>query len=576
MPESGRRVVLLARPGPARECLRAALSEVGAGLALEADPTQVSVDELAAARPEVVIVALDSVSEQALDRLEGVLLDPAIDVMFEEADIAANRSGWDAARWVRHLSAKLNRHGDVLPPGATAQPDAGEAATRTGTPVDHGPAHAAAGDGEPADAPADAAAWAPADMPSLSPVEPEPVPAHPLSDEFTSGVEPGSYGAFDPVAAEMTDIEQTADQVITFDLRLDDGFSIDDTSAATELPSLDLVFDSEIPLPVEAAPALEAGRPFDELSLDDLRGDTASPPALVASGLELDTLAPEASGSMQPSAPQSFDLDIDLPTPVVTESEPPATPAEPYPNPDPVEPPPASQPAPAPAFAGASAGHVLELVTDDRPILPAAGGQNRTDMEALERRIASLELVDDRPAASAATATGGAVLLVAGIGGPDAVRQLLGALPQEFPRPVVVQQRLDGGRYDRLVTQMQRASRLPVALAETGSALSPGVVYVLPAGMGVASGADGLRFDDSGNALDALPPADSAVVLLSGGDVALADTLAEPAWADAFVAGQAAEGCYDPAASTALAATGRPTAQPTDLAQRLTERWSAG
>ena len=42
----------------------------------------------------------------------------------------------------------------------------------------------------------------------------------------------------------------------------------------------------------------------------------------------------------------------------------------------------------------------------------------------------------------------GAVLIEAGLGGPDAVRQLLGELPEGFPRPVLVRLRLDGGRYD--------------------------------------------------------------------------------------------------------------------------------
>src|SRR5690606_31697527 len=32
--------------------------------------------------------------------------------------VAAKREGWDAARWVRHLAAKLGGHQDVLPPGA--------------------------------------------------------------------------------------------------------------------------------------------------------------------------------------------------------------------------------------------------------------------------------------------------------------------------------------------------------------------------------------------------------------------------------------------------------------------------
>ena len=51
-----------------------------------------------------------------------MLGDRAIEVIFDEADLAARREGWDAARWVRHLAAKLHRHDDVLPPGR--EPDA--------------------------------------------------------------------------------------------------------------------------------------------------------------------------------------------------------------------------------------------------------------------------------------------------------------------------------------------------------------------------------------------------------------------------------------------------------------------
>jgi hypothetical protein len=49
-------------------------------------------------------------------------------------------------------------------------------------------------------------------------------------------------------------------------------------------------------------------------------------------------------------------------------------------------------------------------------------------------------------------------MVFAGIGGPDAVRQFLGELPDGFPQPVLVQQRLDGGRHDRLVQQMARVT----------------------------------------------------------------------------------------------------------------------
>lgn len=112
-----KRVALLARPGDAREHLRAALHEAGAAIVLEDDPNAVDAHALDAAAPQAVLIALEPAIEDALARLDSVLENPAIAVIFDEADLAARRGGWEAQRWARHLSAKLHGHGDVLPPG---------------------------------------------------------------------------------------------------------------------------------------------------------------------------------------------------------------------------------------------------------------------------------------------------------------------------------------------------------------------------------------------------------------------------------------------------------------------------
>ena len=113
----GKRVALLARPGPAREHLRLALNEVGATVVLEDDPNTLEGHALDDASPEVVLVALEAAIEDSLSRFDHVLHDPAVVVIFDEADLAARREGWEAKRWARHLAAKLNGHADVLPPG---------------------------------------------------------------------------------------------------------------------------------------------------------------------------------------------------------------------------------------------------------------------------------------------------------------------------------------------------------------------------------------------------------------------------------------------------------------------------
>src|SRR5690554_652430 len=123
MADRGTRVALLAREGQARERLQQALHEAGAELVATADPVSAAAGDVVAAAPQAVLVALEPAIEDALDGWTQLLSDPAIAVIYDEADLAANRSGWDAARWIRHLRAKLNRHDDVLPPGAEPEED---------------------------------------------------------------------------------------------------------------------------------------------------------------------------------------------------------------------------------------------------------------------------------------------------------------------------------------------------------------------------------------------------------------------------------------------------------------------
>ena len=113
-----------------------------------------------------------------------------------------------------------------------------------------------------------------------------------------------------------------------------------------------------------------------------------------------------------------------------------------------------------------------------------------------------------------------------------AVRQILTALPAGFPRAVLISQRLDGGRYDRLVQQM-RARRSPVHLAEASTKIQPGYVYIVPPeSASIAHGSNvGLL------AVDALPADDSAALMLSGADPALVDAAMAHASA-VLVAGQ--------------------------------------
>ena len=340
-----KRVVLLARAGAACERTQASIAEAGAELVATFDPTSTSEDEVRAAAPDAVMVILDPAVEQALDSLDGVLGDPAFDVMFEDADVAFKREGWEAARWARHLRAKLHGHDDVLPP---------------------------------------------------------------VKDP--------------PVAA----------------------------------PSVGSTLTLE--------PMANAGTPIDSVF--------------------------------------------------------------------------------------------------------------QQEMDALQRRVSAMpELTYGKQIATPAKQ--GAVVVAAGVGGPDAVRQLLGQLPTSFPRPIVLRQRIEGGQYDKLVRQMQRATELRVVLAQTGDPVQPGTVHVLPDGIDLQLAPAGLVFVPvvGEPAFATLPPNDSAMLLLSGADAGLVDTGIALSWAGGLALGQSPENCFDPAASNALVARGGHAASLAQLPAKLLERW---
>ncbi|TDK21693.1 hypothetical protein E2F46_14210 [Luteimonas aestuarii] len=542
------RVALLARAGDACDRIGEALRGAGADLVLVADPVDAGESAVRDARPQAIMVALEPAIEDALEAFDDLLADPAYLVIFEEAELAAQRAGWDAARWMRHLSAKLHRHGDVLPPGAEDETDlqpspgplpsrrddvdleeaivafADEAQQRAEeVPRDSGIEGSAASGGVEAASPFDPLAW-----------ETGGAPAEDLGTTIEASADTDAPLPFDPVAFELADADAgalprpPAAEPAEFDLS---GFSLaGDASGAT--PGNDADVDG----------MAEAG------------GADASANPAVADAVEFDlsgfSLVDDAPG---PSA----DGESDRETGEAGQSEDAGDAAE-------VE-------------EGASQGFDtggLSLAADEDIQVAARNDGAPAVAERLDARISGLSLAD--PESYGHGPERGAVLVDAGLGGPDAVRQLLAAMPPGFPRTVLVRLQLDGGRYDRLVRQMERAAALPVELASANAEAVAGQVYFLPPELGLRRDKGRLWFDAdaAGQALpDALPAGDSALLLLSGASRSLADAAGAGEWSAALVAGQAPDGSYDPDASLALMERGGITGTPGELAAMLAERW---
>ncbi len=469
-------VALLARPGMARERLREALHLAGAAIVLEDAPEAVDAQTLADAAPAAVLIALEPAIEQALERLETELERPGITVIFDEAELAARREGWEAQRWVRHLAAKLHGHQNVLPPGGEIDGD-------------------------------------------LPPESQVPAPAVSTQAPDNASIR---------VHLEESAIPAQVPDAASIQLHLEEAASF-----AESIPS-DALYTWQPP--GDAAPG------FEDLSFADNTEPVADPvptPPLVR--------AAPSSPAAPPSASASWSL-VDHDTALVT--PPPRPPAE--------------------RIAISTEG--LSLVA-----LETEAGATTANAGAVAPTPTGTGTGTETPAANVATAAPGAVLVMAGIGGPDAIRRLLAALPSHFPLPLLVQLRLDGGRYANLVKQIARVSALPVLLAEADEPVCAGHVYILPEDIGVRSvDVAGLRFvvqAAGACVVDGLPAAHSAVLLLSGSDPQHLDTVLALAEQGAWVAGQSGEGCYDPTAATQLILRGHPGGEPVQLAQALCARW---
>lgn len=72
------------------------------------------------------------------------------------------------------------------------------------------------------------------------------------------------------------------------------------------------------------------------------------------------------------------------------------------------------------------------------------------------------------------------VAIGASTGGPPVLQTVLGALPKDFPVPVLIVQHMAAGFVQGFVEWLAQASRLPVHLATQGETLLPGHIYVAP------------------------------------------------------------------------------------------------
>lgn len=573
MAEAAVRVALLARPGEARDQLRRALAELGAELVAEGDPSELDPATVAGHSPRVVLVSLEPAIEDALDRFDDLLGQPDVQVLYDDAEVTRQLDGWDLARWARHLAAKLVGS-DVLPPvpgDADPLPQMDLSRMEPGAPPTPAEAMADAKLEDYASESLDLSEWVPT-QPKLSD-EPRSeddgagtdseAPADELDlDLDLSGLEEalaggGTAQADDPAPAEEPTPEPAFDAAPEMALEADADFgSFEETPGDAYEAQPD---ESDEPLLADMELSDEPVK-FSSFSDDDVPAEDTVDDDVAALAAQLEAF--EASDQRQEARDPAFDMDFAQ------------SPAE-----APMESPASPPPAPEPRFGGFGGFGNLELAPmDDGPAdasadapvevafvsEPGRGGERTSRLSLAEQDAAPNQSIN-----------AGALLVLAGLGGPDAVRQLLAALPVNLPLPVLLYQHLDTGKHDRLVGQLAKASQMPLDLAQDGKLAFPGRVAVLPPGMGARRDGDNLSFaaGDLRALLAALPAADSGVLVLSGADPDLVAAVLEIHAAGGLVLAQDPSGCFDPAAAQAVAQAGAESGAPAELAARVVERW---
>ena len=520
------RVALLYQASHLGTHLKDALKDLGAQVVYEAPPADIDRDRLEGSGAKVVIVNLDADSDSYIDQLYDVLDAGDYEVVFNDASVSSNLQGWDHARWARNLAAKILKKPDASPPrppGAEAVP----------TPVQKSasfvPVAEKPGDTSPLLRPAPAPkpsmlAEPPtlelppvdmlhaADPPTLElPSVHTPTVELPRPDFAAlktppkpepSGLDMNELAEFarlaEPPPAQAEPAAQPAAKGT-----LENAFASElDALFASAGPSAgEGDFDISLPPDLPPAKPVKAGDPFDIGSLDlggieeietSSTGDAALElheefPAIfdqldeaavsaVPSAVEGNFKSNAPAKANEPVIPAEWNLEADdeftdaIPTGPAKFGIEKMAPEE-YLAPKVEESTAKAPAAPAPSLGGLT----LELMPIEEAIAPTYQNPNYSSETWLD---------GSRPAAKLKVGTGTGIervfVLGASIGGPEAVRDFLGALPAGFPVLFILAQHMGEEFLELMSAQLAKAITLTVRNPTHGERVAHGDVLIVP------------------------------------------------------------------------------------------------
>ncbi|KZC16762.1 chemotaxis protein CheB [Rhodanobacter sp. FW510-R12] len=426
--------------------LRHALHERGARIVHEGGVSSLSRELLQQVGADVLVVNLDDGADDALDRLYEVIDDDRPRVVFNDAQASRELTGWDRARWARHLAVKVMAMGDIDPPRP--------------------------GDARGVETPAAVVAAEAAAEPAVASFVAEPgidLPAYHDPDSRHEQV----------AAAESENLAAELEALLAAGEPPDDG--ADETGPGLryrdddELPPLhDGHFGESRPGPAAPTPVAAAkpaaGAPAPAFQLDHLQLSPLPDPA-DATKTAVPAGPARAAAAPAVRAPDNWAL---------LDDDPPAAA-------------PAAEKSQAAAFGIEKLSAADFLAPDIETVAPDLEPTMSLELVSMEEAIAPQVYEHDHAMVldEFGSALSRIVLLGAATDGVDSVCGFLSALPATTRLTFLHTQHL-GGRPDAgLVEKLAAHCALPVRLASQGSRVGFGEVLVVPAGQQVRLRRDG-------------------------------------------------------------------------------------
>lgn len=417
--------------------LREALLALGAPVVYETSTHALDRAALERSHANVVVINLDAQGGPQLDDLGGLLTDTRYRVVFNEAEVSGSLSGWEQARWARHLAAKVLGAADIDPP----RPASVEAVpSREAVPQTEAepamPLDASLVD-EPALAEGAVSAHTPVEVTVLREsgvfVEASVSGADDEIEELL--LEPFDLTDLDHGAVEDKTLSAVAEPAATsIDAGLDEG-SLDaasigefDVQEFAIDPALIVAFDESVAAPQdEAAIAASSTWSLDDIH-DPLAESAAAAPARGAAAFGIETLSAE-----------------EFLAPIAEEST-------------------AAQRAPL-----TESTFDFELIPLEEAVAPAS-----IESEARESWL-------DPDAVVVPAKVRRVWVLGASIGGPESVREFLAELPRDYPALFLLAQHLGGEFVDLMARQLAKATPLTVRMPTHGERVGHGEIAIVPA-----------------------------------------------------------------------------------------------